>query len=167
MDLSVGKDIRRTRKAILEASPVPLGTVPIYEIAVNAQINNGDFVKFDADDMLEVIKSQAEDGVDFFTIHAGVTKKSLAALKKCGRLLSIVSRGGAMIAAWMKRHNKENPFYEHFDQILDIAYEYDITLSLGDGLRPGSILDATDNAQVSELKILGALAQRAKKGTCR
>ncbi len=163
MDLSVGKDIRRTRKAILEASPVPLGTVPIYEIAVNAQINNGDFVKFDADDMLEVIKSQAEDGVDFFTIHAGVTKKSLAALKKCGRLLSIVSRGGAMIAAWMKRHNKENPFYEHFDQILDIAYEYDITLSLGDGLRPGSILDATDNAQVSELKILGALAQRAKK----
>ena len=163
MDLSVGKDIRRTRKAILKKSPVPVGTVPIYEIAVAAQAKKRNFLEFDANDMLNVIKSQAEDGVDFFTIHAGVTKKSLTALKKSRRLLSIVSRGGAIIAAWINRNKKENPFYEYFDEILDIAYAYDITLSLGDGLRPGSILDATDKAQLSELKILGGLAGRAKK----
>jgi len=163
MDLSVGRNIRQTRKAILKASPVPVGTVPIYEIAVNAQQKNSDFLKFDGHDMLDVLRQQAQDGVDFFTIHAGVTKKSLAALKKSKRILGIVSRGGAIIAAWISRHNKENPFYEYFDDILDIAYEYDITLSLGDGLRPGSILDATDQAQVSELNILGRLAKRAKK----
>jgi phosphomethylpyrimidine synthase len=163
MDLSVGRGIRRTQQAILKESPVPVGTVPVYETAVNAQAKKGNFLKFDATDMLEVIKSQAESGVDFFTIHAGVTQKSLAVLKKSRRLLGIVSRGGAIIAAWINRYHKENPFYEHFDEILDIAYDYDITLSLGDGLRPGSILDATDKAQVSELKILSQLAQRAKK----
>ncbi|MFH0791465.1 MAG: phosphomethylpyrimidine synthase ThiC [Candidatus Omnitrophota bacterium] len=109
------------------------------------------------------MREQAEDGVDFFTIHAGVTIKSVNALKKSGRILDIVSRGGAIIANWMQYHKKENPFYEYFDRILDIAYEYDVTLSLGDGLRPGSILDATDRAQLTELKILGLLASRAKK----
>jgi phosphomethylpyrimidine synthase len=163
MDLSVGGEIKKIRKAILERSLVPVGTVPIYEIAVNAQRYKGDFLRFSADDVLATLKEQAREGIDFFTIHAGVTKKSLAALKSQKRLLGIVSRGGAILACWMKRYQKENPFYEHFDKILDIAYNYDVTLSLGDGLRPGSILDATDRGQIAELRILGELAKRARK----
>lgn len=163
MDLSVGQDIVVTRRKILERSVVPLGTVPIYEIATNAQKQKGDLLDFDARDMIEVLEAQAEDGVDFFTIHSGVTKKSLSVLKKKKRLMGIVSRGGAILARWIAQHKKENPFYEYFERILDIAYRYDITLSLGDGLRPGSILDATDQAQITELKILGELAKLAKK----
>ncbi|MDD4979956.1 MAG: phosphomethylpyrimidine synthase ThiC [Candidatus Omnitrophica bacterium] len=163
MDLSVGGNIKKIRREILRRSPVPIGTVPVYEIAVNAQKTQGDFLKFNADDVIATLESQAKEGVDFFTIHAGVTKKSLAALKKHKRILDIVSRGGAIIASWMTRYKKENPFFEYFDKILDIAYSYDVTLSLGDGLRPGSILDATDEAQISELEILGKLAQQAKR----
>lgn len=163
MDLSVGPEIKRIRKEILNYSTVPVGTVPVYEIAVNAQRRHGSFLKFSADDMLEILESQGQEGVDFFTIHAGVTKKNLAVLKKDKRILDIVSRGGAIIASWITHHKKENPFYEYFDEILDIAYRYDVTLSLGDGLRPGSILDATDKAQIAELKTLGLLAQRAKR----
>ncbi|PIP20647.1 MAG: phosphomethylpyrimidine synthase [Candidatus Omnitrophica bacterium CG23_combo_of_CG06-09_8_20_14_all_40_11] len=163
MDLSVGGNLKKIRKQILEYSPVPVGTVPVYEIAVNAQKIKRNFLKFTIDDVLDTLESQAKEGVDFFTIHAGVTKKSLKVLKKHKRLLDIVSRGGAILASWMVYYKKENPFYEYFDKILDIAYAYDITLSLGDGLRPGSILDATDKAQIAELKILGDLATRAKK----
>ncbi|MBI4708565.1 MAG: phosphomethylpyrimidine synthase ThiC [Candidatus Omnitrophica bacterium] len=162
MDLSVGGNLAKIRKEVLRASSIPVGTVPIYEIAVNAQEKNGNFLKFRNTDVLSVLEEQAKQGVDFFTIHAGVTKQSVAALTKQGRILGIVSRGGAILAAWIKQNNKENPFYEYFDQILDIAYNYDITLSLGDGLRPGSILDATDEAQITELKILGELAKRAR-----
>jgi phosphomethylpyrimidine synthase len=162
MDLSVGGDLKKIRKRILKHSTVPLGTVPIYEIAVDAQKNNGDFLKFTFNDILNILESQAKEGVDFFTVHSGITKKSLNVLKKCKRVLGVVSRGGAILASWMNYHRKENPFYEYFDQILDIAYKYDITISLGDGLRPGSILDSTDKAQLSELKILGELAIRAK-----
>jgi phosphomethylpyrimidine synthase len=163
MDLSVGGDLKKIRKEILKHSPLPMGTVPIYEIAVAAQKKRGDFLKFNISDVLDILESQAKEGVDFFTIHAGVTRKNLKLLKKYKRILDIVSRGGAIIASWMARHRKENPFYEYFDCILDIAYKYDITLSLGDGLRPGSVLDSTDKAQVSELKVLGELARRAKK----
>ena len=163
MDLSVGGDLKKIRKEILKHSPVPLGTVPIYEIAVNASRKKSDFLNFNIDDILDTLKSQADEGVDFFTIHAGVTRKSLDALKKHKRILGIVSRGGAILANWIARHEKENPFYEYFDRILDIAYKYDVTISLGDGLRPGSILDATDKAQISELEILGELAARAKR----
>jgi phosphomethylpyrimidine synthase len=113
--------------------------------------------------VLDTLESQAREGVDFFTIHAGVTKKSLNTLRKHRRILDIVSRGGAILASWMSYQKKENPFYEYFEDILDIAYNYDITLSLGDGLRPGSILDATDKAQIAELEILGDLARRAKR----
>jgi len=163
MDLSVGGNLKKIRRQILGFSPVPVGTVPVYEIAVNAQEFKGDFIKFSIDDILDNLESQAREGVDFFTIHAGVTKKSLGVLKKHKRLLGIVSRGGAILATWITRNKKENPFYEYFDKILDIAHDYDVTLSLGDGLRPGSILDATDKAQIAELKILGDLATRAKK----
>lgn len=163
MDLSVGGHLKEIRKEILQRSPIPIGTVPIYEVSVNSQKKSGNLLKFTADDVLEVLISQAEEGVDFFTIHAGVTRKSLETLRIHKRLLSIVSRGGAILANWISYYKKENPFYEYFDEILNIAYEYDITLSLGDGLRPGSILDATDQAQISELKILGELTLRAKK----
>jgi len=162
MDLSVGGDLLKMRQEVLKHSSVPVGTVPVYEVAVRAQKRNNHFIKFDAQDILEVLSLQAQQGVDFFTIHCGVTAKSLGALKKHKRLIGVVSRGGAMVASWMKFHNKENPFYTHFDQILEIANKYDVTLSLGDGLRPGSILDATDKAQITELKILGKLAERAR-----
>jgi phosphomethylpyrimidine synthase len=163
MDLSIGGQIGWVRREILRHSPVPVGTVPIYEIAVEAQKKRGDFLKFDIAEILETLKAQAEDGVDFFTIHAGVTRRSLSVLKRNKRLLGIVSRGGAILARWISCHKKENPFFQHFDQILDLAYRYDVTLSLGDGLRPGSIWDATDRAQIAELKILGDLAVRARK----
>jgi phosphomethylpyrimidine synthase len=163
MDLSVGGDLRRIRQKVLAYSPVPVGTVPIYEIAVNAQEKTRNFLKFGWQDALEVLEDQAKAGVDFFTIHAGVTRKTVAQLKKSKRLLGIVSRGGAMLANWMQYHKKENPFFEYFDRILDIAATYDVTLSLGDGLRPGSLVDATDQAQISELKVLGILASRARK----
>jgi phosphomethylpyrimidine synthase len=163
MDLSVGASIRETRKLILKKSSVPVGTVPIYEIAVEAARKGEDFLDFGISEILDVLESQASDGVDFFTIHAGVTRKSLGVLKKHRRVLDIVSRGGAILANWMKRHKRENPFFEYFDKVLDIAYHYDICLSLGDGLRPGSVLDATDKPQVSELWILGDLARQCMK----
>jgi len=118
---------------------------------------------FTVREILDVLEYQAQEGVDFFTIHAGVTRKSISALYSRKRILGIVSRGGAILAGWIRRNKKENPFYEYFDEILDIAREYDVTLSLGDGLRPGSILDATDPGQLAELKILGQLALRAQK----
>lgn len=163
MDLSIGGEIKKIRREILLHSPVPVGTVPIYEIAVQAQKKRGDFLRFDIDDIMATLQEQAEDGVDFFTIHAGVTRKSLLVLKRNKRLLNIVSRGGAILARWITSHREENPFFQHFEKILDLAYNYDITLSLGDGLRPGSIWDATDSAQIAELKILGDLASQAKR----
>lgn len=161
MDLSVGGNLLKIRQKVLKHSTVPVGTVPVYQVAVGAQKKNNNFLKFSAHDVLTVLKEQAIEGVDFFTIHSGVTQSSFKVLEKQKRLMGIVSRGGAIIASWMKYHKQENPFYSHFDDILDIAYKYDVTLSLGDGLRPGSILDATDKAQIAELKILGVLAKRA------
>ncbi|MBU1999121.1 MAG: phosphomethylpyrimidine synthase ThiC, partial [Candidatus Omnitrophica bacterium] len=163
MDLSVGDDLEKTRCEILKTSPIPVGTVPIYEVAVKAQKRQGDFLRFDQDDCLEVLESQAKEGVDFFTIHAGITKESLKVLRKNKRLLGIVSRGGAIMAHWISDNNKENPFFAHFDRVLDICHEYDVTLSLGDGLRPGTILDSTDKAQLSELSILGRLVAQSRK----
>jgi len=163
MDLSVGGNLKKIRREIIKHSPVPVGTVPVYEIAVTSQNKKRDFLNFNITDILAVLESQAKEGVDFFTIHSGVTRRSTQALAHSKRVLGIVSRGGAILAAWMRRHKKENPFYQHFDRILDIAHKYDVTLSLGDGLRPGSVLDATDQAQISELKILGELALRSRK----
>ncbi|MCX5700121.1 MAG: phosphomethylpyrimidine synthase ThiC [Candidatus Omnitrophica bacterium] len=162
MDLSVGGSLKAIRKEILRHCTIPLGTVPIYEIAVNAQVSKGTFLKFTPTDMLSVLEEQAKQGVDFFTIHAGVTKNNLALFKKNKRVLDIVSRGGAIIANWMSYHEAENPFYEYFDEIIDIAYKYDVVLSLGDGMRPGSILDATDKVQIAELQTLGELAKMAR-----
>jgi phosphomethylpyrimidine synthase len=161
MDLSIGGNLRKIRRRLLSSSTVPFGTVPLYEIACNAIREKGSIEKIDTDDIISVLNEQAEDGVDFFTIHAGLTYAALAALTRQNRVMDVVSRGGAFLAEWMTAHNAENPLYEHFDEILKIARSWDVTLSLGDGMRPGSIADATDRAQIQELIVLGELAQRA------
>jgi phosphomethylpyrimidine synthase len=161
MDLSTSADLKGIRKAILKRSSIPVGTVPLYEIAVDMKRKGLRFSDAPAEYMFDVIRGQAEEGVDFFTIHAGVTRKVLAVLKKNKRIAGIVSRGGALMAEWMANNKKENPFYENFDRIISIAKKFDITLSLGDGLRPGSVCDATDRPQIEELKVLGLLAKTA------
>lgn len=161
MDLSTGSRIEETRRAILAEAKVPIGTVPIYEIAINGRRRYGSIKDIRIDDMFDALEEQAKDGVDFFTIHAGVTMKALEILKENPRIIDIVSRGGAFLAEWMIDNERENPFYEHFDRVLDIASRYDITLSLGDGLRPGAIMDATDGPQIMELITLGQLQKKA------
>jgi len=162
MDLSTGGEIQTCRQEIIARSPVPVGTVPIYEAAVKTRDEYGAVVKMDPDDLFEVIADQAEEGVDFITVHCGVTRRIVEKLKEQPRLLGIVSRGGSMIAGWMLHNKKENPLYEQFDRLLEICKEYDVTLSLGDGLRPGCLDDATDRAQIEELIILGELVQRSR-----
>ena len=162
MDLSIGRNIKKIRQEIIAHSSIPVGTVPIYEAAQQAELKRKKFLKMTGDDILEVIERQAEEGVDFFTIHAGITQeivKKIPRYKK--RIIEIVSRGGAILANWIINNNKENPLYEYFDDILKIAKKFDITLSLGDGLRPGSVLDATDQIQLYELKKLGQLSKYA------
>lgn len=161
MDLSTGGGIEAARRAVLKRSDVPVGTVPIYEIIVNGIKRYGSIEDIPADYMLEILERQARDGVDFFTIHAGVTRDALEVLKEHPRILDIVSRGGAFLARWIISNARENPFYEYFDSVLDIAKRYDVTLSLGDGLRPGAIADATDAPQISELMTLGELQKRS------
>ncbi|MBU1122442.1 MAG: phosphomethylpyrimidine synthase ThiC [Candidatus Omnitrophota bacterium] len=163
MDLSVGGDIHMIRKQILKNSPIAVGTVPMYEVACEAEKKKGGFEKICIDDILEVLRRQAEDGVDFFTIHAGILRDFLSIIKKRKRVGGIVSRGGALLSRWMYVNKKENPFYENFDKIIDIAKEYNITLSLGDALRPGAIADSTDDLQVAELKVLGKLVKKCRK----
>jgi phosphomethylpyrimidine synthase len=153
MDLSTGGNINEIRRTIIANCPVPLGTVPIYQALIeNRMTEKG---------MFEVIEEQAEDGVDFMTIHCGVTLESIGRLKKQPRLMDVVSRGGAMMVKWILENKEENPFYKYYDRLLEIALKYDITLSLGDGMRPGSIVDAGDQAQIQELIILGDLTKRA------
>ena len=158
MDLSTGPLVKEVRKRIMEACPVPLGTVPVYDLACNSE---KPFSSMEDEDFLDVIRNQAEEGVDFFTIHSGLTLKCMEIIKKNPRILNIVSRGGALLASWMLKNNKENPLYSRFDEIIDIVKEYDITLSLGDSLRPGAISDATDELQITELITLGELQKRA------
>ncbi len=161
MDLSVGGNIPKIRKALIAKSDVPFGTVPIYEAAASSKQKYGNFLKMTSKDMMDVLERQAQDGVDFFTIHSGVTKSAIKLLKKKGRTLDIVSRGGAILAQWMHYNKKENPFYENYDTVLEIVKKYDIVLSLGDGMRPGAIADASDAVQLKELRTLGKLAKRA------
>ncbi|MFH1782392.1 MAG: phosphomethylpyrimidine synthase ThiC [Candidatus Omnitrophota bacterium] len=163
MDLSTGGDINKIRRAILKHSSVPLGTVPIYQAAVKACSEKGHISKMNKDDILEAFEEQAEDGVDFFTVHSGVTLDTITRLKRKKRLISLVSRGGSFLVEWMILNKRENPLYEYFDDIIKIAKKYDIVLSLGDGLRPGTLVDATDRPQIQELIILGELADKARK----
>jgi phosphomethylpyrimidine synthase len=163
MDLSTGGDISAIRRAIMRASTVPVGTVPVYQAGIEAIENRGAIVNMTVDEIFAVIEEHAKDGVDFMTVHCGVTLASLARLKKQGRITDIVSRGGAFLIGWMLHNDKENPLYQYYDRLLDLALEYDFTLSLGDGLRPGCIGDATDRAQIEELLILGELVERSRE----
>jgi len=162
MDLSTGPGIDETRKTVLKASTVPVGTVPIYQAAIEMpRKKNRPMVEMTADDLFEVIERHGEDGVDFITVHCGVTRNSVEKIKKEGRLLGVVSRGGAILVEWMDYNKKENPLFEDYPRLLEIAKAYDMTLSLGDGLRPGCLADATDRGQVQELILLGELTERA------
>ncbi len=161
MDLSTGGDVTKIRKRILEKAPIPLGTVPIYQAALQTIEQQNSIVNMKEDDLFSVIETQATEGVDFMTVHAGLTSRAIDRLKNQGRVADVVSRGGAFHLAWMLHNTKENPLYAHYDRLLEIAHKYDITLSLGDGLRPGSILDATDRPQIEELLTLGELVKRA------
>jgi phosphomethylpyrimidine synthase len=161
MDLSLGADQLRIRKAILERAEVMLGTVPLYQSAFELSAARRDLAEMTITDFLKTVRSQAEEGVDFMTIHCGVTRQALSAMERQGRTLDVVSRGGAMLVAWMRRNRRESPLYEHYDEILDILAAFDVTISLGDGMRPGAVADAGDRAQVNELLVLGELTERA------
>ena len=161
MDLSTGSNIDVSRQRIIEHSPIMVGTVPLYQATVRAIREHGAVVEMTDDDILGTIEKQAKDGADFMTLHCGVTKAAIDRMRKQGRVMDIVSRGGSFIAGWMLHNEMENPLYEHYDDILDICEKYDVTISLGDGMRPGCTADATDRAQLTELITLGELVDRA------
>ena len=163
MDLSTGPKLLEIRKAIREKTNIPLGTVPIYEAGATTLNNNKAIVEMDDDAIFKTITNQAKEGVDFITVHCGITKDSIQSVKDSERLMGIVSRGGALTAAWIMHNEKENPLHKDFDYLLEICLEHDVTLSLGDGLRPGCIHDATDIAQIRELTTLGKLVKRSKE----
>ena len=162
MDLSTGGDLAQIRKAVMKQSTAAIGTVPIYQAAVKVLGEKKAISEMTTDDIFAVIEENGRDGVDFITVHCGVNRRSVAAVETQGRVLGIVSRGGSMTANWMHCNNRENPLYEEYDRLLEIAHRYDMVLSLGDGLRPGAIDDATDQGQLLELIILGQLAARAR-----
>jgi phosphomethylpyrimidine synthase len=159
MDLSTGGDLDKSREELLAECPVPFGTVPIYQVIIGRDVE-----EINQKIILQTVEKQAKQGVDFFTIHAGVLKEHLALLEK--RVAGIVSRGGALLAKWMLYHNRQNPLYEMFNELCEIMLEYDVCFSLGDGLRPGAIADATDDAQLAELRTLGELTQMAQEKGC-
>ena len=159
MDLSTGGNLDEIREKLLAQCPAPFGTVPIYQVIEGRNVED-----VDSKIILEIIEKQAKQGVDFFTVHAGVLKEHLPLLEN--RLAGIVSRGGALLAKWMLYHDRQNPLYEMFDDLCDILAEYDVCFSLGDGLRPGAIADATDQAQIAELRTLGELTHRAQEKGC-
>ena len=161
MDLSTGGDIDAIRKEIIRRSPIPVGTVPIYEAAIEAARKRKALAKMRAEDLFEVIERQAEEGVDFITVHCGITRSSVERLRLGHRHMGVVSRGGSFLIEWMIYNGQENPLYEHFDRLLEIVKKHDVALSLGDGLRPGCLADATDRPQVEEMIILGELTERA------
>ncbi len=163
MDLSIGGNFRSLRKKIINTSPVAVGTVPLYEAAIEAEKQKKTFEKMSFDSIWETLKRQAEDGVDFFTIHAGILQSAIKYLSQNKRTGGIVSRGGSILARWMFVNKEENPFYVNFDKILQLAKKYNISISLGDALRPGAISDASDNLQFFELHVLGELVKKCRK----
>jgi len=161
MDLSTGGDVDLIRRKIIGASKIPIGTVPIYQAVIEAIQESGGLIHLTMDRLFEIIERHLSDGVDFITVHCGLTLKGLEVLKAQGRDLDIVSRGGAFLTTWMLYHEKENPLYEYYDRLLSIAKKYDVVLSLGDSLRPGCLADSTDRAQIHELMTLGHLTKLA------
>lgn len=162
MDLSTGNYVDETRQAIIAATKLPIGTVPMYQAGKEALDEHKNIAKLSKDKLFSDIEKQCKDGVDFITVHCGVTKFVIDQLQKQKRLTGIVSRGGSMLACWIKATGKENPLYEYYDELLDLVKQYDVTLSLGDGLRPGCTQDANDRAQVAETIVLGELVKRAR-----
>jgi len=162
MDLSTAGDLAGIRKALIEQCPVAIGTVPIYEMAVRARNRQKSVLEMTADDMFEIIEEHCRQGIDFLTLHCGITVQSVNRFKEVGRLAGATSRGGTIIMEWIHHNNKENPLYEQYDRLLDICAEYDVAVSLGDGFRPGAVYDATDRVQIEELVILGELVKRAR-----
>jgi phosphomethylpyrimidine synthase len=162
MDLSTGGNLDTILQTILKHSPVIVGTVPVYKVVSKLMAQNKAAVEMTSDDLMEEIEIQAKAGVDFITVHCGITQQSLSVLKNCDRIMGMVSRGGTFMAEWIIANKKENPLYAQYDRLLEICRQYDVTLSLGDGLRPGAIHDAEDRAQISEMLILGELARRAR-----
>ncbi|MDR3063241.1 MAG: phosphomethylpyrimidine synthase [Methanobrevibacter sp.] len=161
MDLSTGPNLNSFRREILNTVDLPIGTVPIYEAGVVAQNRSGSVLDMSEDDIFTAILNQAKEGVDFMTLHCGINKDLVNKLKSSNRAMGIVSRGGTFISSWINNSNEENPLYSNYDYLLEIAFDYDITLSLGDGLRPGSLQDASDIPQIQELINLGELVKRA------
>jgi len=159
MDLSTGGDLDAIRERILSEIQVPVGTVPLYDAAASAPM----VVDMTADDMFNAVRRHAEQGVDFVTVHCGINKNTVDKLMKSGRITNVVSRGGSFTVAWMSHNDAENPFYAEFDYLLEIAEEYDVTLSLGDGMRPGCIHDAADGPMFEEILVLGELVKRSRK----
>ena len=162
MDLSVGSDVDDVRAAVLAESPVPIGTVPVYQTAIDARRKGKSYLDTNAKEMLAGVEKHLRDGVDFITVHCGINRRNVEILARAGRVCGVVSRGGSMTIEWMRRNRKENPLYEYYDDVLAMCREYGAALSLGDGLRPGAIADATDEAQVAELLTIGELVQRAR-----
>ena len=160
MDLSTGEGIDGVRARIIEASTVPVGTVPIYQVAEQLD----DITDMKPGDFLDVIEQQARQGVDYMTVHCAILREHIRLTAK--RVTGIVSRGGSLVAKWMAVHGEENPFFTHFDELCDIMLTYDVTWSLGDALRPGSIADASDEAQFAELKVMGDLCRHARQRGC-
>ena len=162
MDLSTGGPIDEIRAEIIKQTSICIGSVPLYQAACDTVVKKGKaIVDMSVDEIFDGIKKHLDDGVDFITVHCGVTRRALKIMDEQGRLMEVVSRGGSFTCAWMEHNNAENPLYEYFDRLLDLVKPYDATLSLGDGFRPGSIADATDRAQIHELTTLGELTQRA------
>jgi phosphomethylpyrimidine synthase len=163
MDLSTGGDLDEIRRAVLERSTVPVGSVPLYQAAVRARRTGVGMVNMTADDMLGAVEDHARDGMDFVTVHCGVTREVAEHCRRAGRLADVVSRGGSFLMEWMSKNGAENPLYERYDDLLEIAAEYDVTLSLGDGLRPGALADANDAPQIAELTVIAELVERARE----
>ncbi len=161
MDLSLGPEQDQMRKMILAESPVMVGTVPLYQTAFEMSAQGRDISEMTINDFLTTIEDQSRQGVDFMTIHSGVTRSAMESMQRQGRAIDVVSRGGSFILSWLRNNKGEAPLYEYFDEILDILAEYDVTISLGDGMRPGSTEDASDRAQFTELLTLGELTEQA------
>ena len=161
MDLSTGGELDSIRRTLIEHSPVPLGTVPIYQCVVELMREGKEIRDLDEARIIETVKRHAESGVDFITIHCGLSARAVNKMEKKARIMEVVSRGGSFITNWIRSNGRENPFYTCYDELIAIAREYDVTFSLGDGLRPGCLHDATDDLQVDELLVLGELQQRA------
>lgn len=162
MDLSIGGDIRSIRQRIREACPVSLGSVPMYQAAFMAAARGEPFRAMTDRDMLEAVRLHVEDGVDFVTVHCGITRDAVDFVRERGRVCGITSRGGSLLARWMVANGRENPLFTHFDEVVDMCKARDVALSLGDALRPGALADSGDRAQIHELYTLGDLARRAR-----